>query len=143
MKKVVTLFVIILLVSSCQSNLTNENDKFVNDTIKQKTEQSLIDILENKFGKPFSSEKTDNIYMVYKWQSFENEYGKQFKNEIDKKLNILPFKSDTKLKKNKGNAEITDIYEWETPNIYVKLLYTFFGENGNIKSNIILYVNQK
>lgn len=115
----------VLLVMGCQSQNT------------------LPEILESKFGKALSIEKEAEIFKVYKWESFEDEYGRKFKNEIDKGLNVLPYKTDTKLGDSKGNAVITDIYKWETPQIFVELEHSFMGIDGKIKSNIRVKINQK
>lgn len=135
----------ILLLFGCQGNTEIKQKENTNDSISnlELKKTNLYDILESKFGQPITIEKEAEIFDIYKWESFETEYGKKFKNEIDKALNILPFKTDTELKNDGGDALIIDTYQWETPQVFVELVHSFKEINNKIKSNIKVRMNYK
>ncbi len=142
MKKLASIFIVIILFG-CQGNGTNEqttSDQASSQAIK---DTSLIEILIQKFGEPNVSERNADIYMVYSWESYEEEIGRKFKNEIDKKLNVLPYSTDTQLDTKSEPPSITDVNRWETPRIFVELTHSFKGIDNKILSNITVKINNK
>jgi len=148
MKKLLLLITVISILSCSNSSLhkptiVQELSKSKSDETIRQEKKDINQILESKFGKPLTAESRDDVFMIYTWTSFENEYGRKFKNEIDKFLDILPQKTDTKLKNESGNAVITDTYEWETPTIFVAMDDEFMDVGGKIKTKITIMINQK
>ena len=138
------LFLVILscIVIACSYSSPKQAKELPNEILAQENKK-LNQVLESKFGKPITIEKYAVVFVVYTWTSFEEEYGRRFKNEIDKFLNILPQKTDTKLTEENNNAVITDTYEWETPLIYVSMEDKFKKVDGKIKSIIKIKINEK
>lgn len=152
MKKFINLsfiLCIVIFIFSCSTKpkpnvVIDKIDPVKNELISNNiSKDDLYKVLENKFGKPQSTGKRADVFMVYTWTSFDEEFGRKVKNEIDKFLNILPQKTDTKLKNENGKAIITDIYEWETPLILVLMDDQFFDSGGKIESIIKIEINQK
>lgn len=145
------LILFILTIIACTNSQTQTKDIKVKEDINQtqiKNENvkdtTLLEVLIAKFGKPITSEKYAELYIIYKWESTEDEYGRKFKFEIDKFLNILPFNKKTDFSEEKGEPVIIDTYEWETPQIYVELKDSFTSiGNDKIKSTISVKIGAK
>jgi hypothetical protein len=148
MKKLLLLILSIVMLISCNNLSVKENEK--NDSTKSKeqsefnNESKLFSKLKSKFGNPLSSEKYSELYMIYKWESTEDEYGKKIKNEIDKFLNILPYETKTDLGIENKESIITDTYRWETPQIFVEMIHSFGWEVDNkLLSKVSVRIGEK
>ncbi|MEI6349273.1 MAG: hypothetical protein WCP69_15110 [Bacteroidota bacterium] len=128
-------FIMIITFISCNQNTEYKNIKEEKVDIKT----LLIKNLTKKFGEPIKTMKESKFYDVYEWLSFDTEFGRSMKNEIDKTLNILPQKENTEFDK----STIIDTYSWETPQVLVILIHSFDEVDGKIKSYIKLKINLK
>lgn len=112
--------------------------------VKSKLEvhdSTLFEKLVSKFGEPKSVDST--VFIIYKWESDEEEYGRKFKYLIDKNLNLLP-ETSTDFDVENVEPRIIDSYTWETPEILVLMKNSFWeNETGKIQSLIEVRIDNK